>query len=348
MGDWYKNELAKGSENEAATSTMTLDRNPKNASAPESSGDSYPPVLGYLATLTRSKMSQTLKWSDQQQQQRHQRNCGGLFAKNRIVFSPALTTSTKIRTKSTTGILKNALRRSRDSGLDELDSGAPGGPTWQHKSSVPVYVGWRPPMPLPKESASSGRQRAMTSVRIRTNLSRKKSFSESDLLDADSSEYSVIDPVSRLPLLPSLPPTLPFLTPVLERLEDEVKPPLKPHTLPRQKMAPGGLRVQFSLDASAASAASAASIGSSSRLVEATNQLIAPAATTPVTSFTDYSVQLKKRLQLPEGGSNLDDISETTGNRCGPWYDLWPPIGYPSTSGNEITTSLRFCEIAQL
>ena len=36
-----------------------------------------------------------------------------------------------------------------------LAGAAPQPPMWHHKSSVPVYVGWRPPMPLPKTPSSA-------------------------------------------------------------------------------------------------------------------------------------------------------------------------------------------------
>ena len=217
------------------------------------------------------------------------RKPGRLFVKNRPASasasspSPSPSPSSNPRGHRTTAaaILRNVLRpsRSRDSILEafterqpDVEDAALHHDLWQHKSSVPVYVGWRPPMPLPKEArggerltsaaaaAGAGAARSMTSVRIRTNLNRKKSFSESDLLD---SEYCVIDSIGRLPLLPSLPPTLPFLTPVLERLETAAgvpsprwelgrtygncQPPPPPpaardlpHTLPRQKIAGNG------------------------------------------------------------------------------------------------------------
>jgi hypothetical protein len=37
----------------------------------------------------------------------------------------------------------------------------------------------------------------------------------------------------------------------------------------------------------------------------------------------EYGQYLERRLRFPEGGSILDRQSRTTGNACGPWYDLW-------------------------
>ncbi|XP_042213406.1 serine-rich adhesin for platelets-like isoform X2 [Homarus americanus] len=37
----------------------------------------------------------------------------------------------------------------------------------------------------------------------------------------------------------------------------------------------------------------------------------------------NYSDFMNRRLKCPEGVSRLDQVSFTTGNLCGPWYDLW-------------------------
>ena len=37
----------------------------------------------------------------------------------------------------------------------------------------------------------------------------------------------------------------------------------------------------------------------------------------------NYSEFINRRLTLPEGNSRLDQRSYTSGNICGPWYDLW-------------------------
>lgn len=40
-------------------------------------------------------------------------------------------------------------------------------------------------------------------------------------------------------------------------------------------------------------------------------------------NILNYSEFLNRRLRCPEGVSQLDQRSLTTGNLCGPWYDLW-------------------------
>ncbi|XP_071525740.1 LOW QUALITY PROTEIN: uncharacterized protein IRSp53 [Panulirus ornatus] len=40
-------------------------------------------------------------------------------------------------------------------------------------------------------------------------------------------------------------------------------------------------------------------------------------------NILNYSDFMNRRLKYPEGASRLDQVSFTTGNLCGPWYDLW-------------------------
>jgi len=40
-------------------------------------------------------------------------------------------------------------------------------------------------------------------------------------------------------------------------------------------------------------------------------------------NILNYSEYMNRRLKYPEGLSRLDQQSYTTGNLCGPWYDLW-------------------------
>lgn len=40
-------------------------------------------------------------------------------------------------------------------------------------------------------------------------------------------------------------------------------------------------------------------------------------------NILNYSDYMNRRLKCPEGASRLDQVSYTTGNLCGPWYDLW-------------------------
>ncbi|XP_049854909.1 brain-specific angiogenesis inhibitor 1-associated protein 2-like isoform X1 [Schistocerca gregaria] len=42
-----------------------------------------------------------------------------------------------------------------------------------------------------------------------------------------------------------------------------------------------------------------------------------------VNGLLSYGQTLKKRLSKPDRGSRFDQRSQTTGNMCGPWYDLW-------------------------
>nr|XP_045623993.1 pneumococcal serine-rich repeat protein-like [Procambarus clarkii] len=47
-------------------------------------------------------------------------------------------------------------------------------------------------------------------------------------------------------------------------------------------------------------------------------------------NILNYSDFMNRRLKYPEGASQLDQVSFTTGNLCGPWYDLWaedPSVG---------------------
>ncbi|KAI9564148.1 hypothetical protein GHT06_007886 [Daphnia sinensis] len=383
---------------------------------------SYPPVLGYLATLTRSKASKQLrkhcnahkseeiamnKLENEKnvspgQQNEHQqtadrsgavRRLSGLFTKNtssngsvgsRDPVSTAATTSSmataaKIKNKlsAAPGLLKTALfrTRSKDSFLDtalffqdvhqQQPSVAAEVTPWQHKSSVPCYVGWRPPMPLPKScpatdprppsrlNCTTVRRRVTRSESRRSNLGWRKYGSESDLLEAGSSEsgYMAIDRFLP-PNLPSWPPTLALLHPFypgrLDRGTDqsmEASPysradydrsGMMPHTLPR-KFQPDcwlhasspSLRVQFNLDQldETSSPLEMARTGEEQRQMKA--------------EFEEYSLRLKQRLQSAKSGSSrsLDQLSDeaSDGQRCEPWYDLWAP---------EI--SVRLCEIAQL
>lgn len=223
---------------------MTLDRpartedNSRNSTRKLSS---YPPVLGYLATLTRSKATNeqqkklrsdasprrepVARETEQQQTDRSGvRRLSGLFAKN-----------AKIRAKP--GVVKAALFRSRskDSVLAESTTPAEGAP-WQHKSSVPCYVGWRPPMPLPKgvdpeATARISRRSVIRTESRRSNLGWRKYSSESDLIEASESGYTAIDrPLGRRARRGSFADLRPF---------DE-----EAHTLPRQ---PAEQRVHFQL-----------------------------------------------------------------------------------------------------
>lgn len=118
------------------------------------------------------------------------RRSAGLFSKNQQQqqprdFSPsAVKIKSKMLLASTQQILKSALFRSRskDSVLDTTSfRGSSDALSWQHKSSVPTYVGWRPPMPLPKDCDRRPTRRP-------SHLSRRKFSSESDLLEAAASE----------------------------------------------------------------------------------------------------------------------------------------------------------------
>ena len=386
--------------NGRVSSTMTLGR-PRNFKEKNRQvrDACKPPVLGYLATLTRPKSSETTlerrqkstsdhhhQQQQQQQQHRHHepvavvagetanKSKANLFTKHRITFSPVLLNrASKMKPSS---ILKTALRRSRskDCISDLYAAGESYENMWQHKSSVPVYVGWRPPMPLPKDCAAptaSGVAAAAATAaatvnqnnnrincsamnndknRSRKNVMRKFA-SESDLLEVES-EYSAIDSIAKLPMLPSLPPTLPLLTPLLGRLRLKAAVSVAstvqqeagtcalnhvsfahdlglPHTLPRQKAA-------RSEDGGALPCRKKAECSSKTSSVVAVNGE-APADRLHIKSFVEYSEHLQKRLQLPESTWNVDQVSETTGNRYGPWYDLWPA-----------DASVRLCEIAQL
>lgn len=388
---------------------------------------SYAPVLGYLATLTRSKASkqlrrhrnvqrneeaaiskleneknQTVMQQSEQQQTTDRsgavRRLSGLFTKNPssngsvgprdpvsgVAATGSMATATKIKNKlsAAPGILKTALfrTRSKDSFLDtalffqevhqQQPSVAAEVTPWQHKSSVPCYVGWRPPMPLPKScpatdprpppklNSSTVRRRVTRSESRRSNLGWRKYGSESDLLDPGSSEsgYMAIDRFLP-PNLPSWPPTLALLNPFYPGRMDgsndegiEASPYSRanydrsgtmPHTLPR-KFQPDcwlhasspSLRVQFNLD----------QLDETSSPLEMArkNTIIAGEEQRQIKAeFEEYSLRLKQRLQLAKSGSSrsLDQLSDeaSDGQRCEPWYDLWAP---------EI--SVRLCEIAQL
>lgn len=402
---------------------------------------SYPPVLGYLATLTRSKASKQLrrhrnmgdqqsatngggKSSEKENQQVANdqqpmpdrsaavRRLSGLFTKNTSPSSSSsngsagqrdpvttatagplggggssMATAAKIKNKlsAAPGILKTALfrTRSKDSFLDTSlffqdahqqpspPSSAAEATPWQHKSSVPCYVGWRPPMPLPKScqatdvdyrppsamNSNSVRRRVTRSESRRSNLGWRKYGSESDLLDptgSSESGYMAIDPFLP-PMLPSWPPTLALLHPFFPgRLgggcHDEPysratnyagsSGSIMPHTLPR-KFQPDSwlhssspsLRVQFNLDQLDEAPISLEESSRKSSAGEEQRQIKA--------EFEEYSLRLKQRLQLAKSGSShsLDHLSDAAsdGQACEPWYDLWAP---------EI--SVRLCEIAQL
>ena len=359
--------------------SMTLDRPPKTVGMGTLQGtstpvrtklSSYPPVLGYLATLTRSKASKQLRRptvviNDANENEKNEssptpadqladrsgavRRLSGLFTKNSAATAqrdPATMTAAKIKNKlsAAPGILKTALFRSRskdsflDSSFHQESSSAVAEAPWQHKSSVPCYVGWRPPMPLPKDcpvtdhvpksSSSTVARRVVRTESRRSNLGWRKYSSESDLLDASESGYMAID---RIPVLPSWPPTLALLTPIFGRFEGDGSPyslaandangPSMPHTLPRKfqsdwlHASSPSLRVQFNLDQqdspcrNESPSKKAGAKASEARQVKA--------------EFEEYSLRLKQRLKLTEGS---------------PWYDLWTP--------ND--PSVRLCEIAQL
>ena len=359
--------------------SMTLDRPLKTAgtgtqgSSVRTKLPSHPPVLGYLATLTRSKDSKELRRptvvindaNDANNNRNNEsspapadqladrsgavRRLSGLFTKNSAATGQresATMIAAKIKNKlsAAPGILKTALFRSRskDSFLDssfrqESQSSVTEAP-WQHKSSVPCYVGWRPPMPLPKDcpatdpvlksSSSTVARRVVRQESSRSNLGWRKYSSESDLLDASESGYMAID---RIPVLPSRPPTSALLTPIFGRFEGDGSPyspavndandPSMPRTLPRKfqsdwlHASSPSLRVQFNLDQqdspcrNESPSKKAGAKASEARQVKA--------------EFEEYSLRLKQRLKLTEGS---------------PWYDLWTP--------ND--PSVRLCEIAQL
>lgn len=343
------------------TATMTLDR-AKNGKLRICSS-SYPPVLGYLATLGRSSRSN--KWmtlSSIASMTNGLRKSAGLYTKKTRILpeSKILKPSVLPTSRSLSSLFRS---RSRDQILvdqlldnhTELDSTSTDS-MWQHKSSVPVYVGWRPPMPLPSESDATVTEGATLRCRaariggppghrLRSNLNWRKYVSESDLLqetqDSDC-EYMAIDPVvdPKFPLLPSLPPTLPFLSSVLARRKIDTTTRAKSNysqLVPSTVLTfpPGCVD-----ESSQAIARPRHTFSGSLDCLCQSNPLhttslhtvqfdVAPAMVNyrkqvPSTSFIDYSLRLKQRFQFPEGGSNLDNISETSGNQCGPWYDLWP------------------------
>ncbi len=39
--------------------------------------------------------------------------------------------------------------------------------------------------------------------------------------------------------------------------------------------------------------------------------------------LVEYGKTLQSRLRAPDRGSRFDRLSITTGNLCGPWYDMW-------------------------
>lgn len=341
---------------------------------------SYPPVLGYLATLTRSKASKQLRHqrdvaaaiinnndstAEGQQHQLNDRSAvrrlSGLFTKNSSATGqrePTTMTATKIKNKlsAAPGILKTALFRSRskDSFLDpwfhENHSSTTDPTPWQHKSSVPCYVGWRPPMPLPKDcpatdqpsiqslrSANNIRSGRVTRTESRrSNLGWRKYVSESDLLDPSESGYMAID---RAPIYPSWPPTLALLTPVLGRLEGQDSTSYSQtvddtdhhssQTLPRKfqsdwfHSSSPSLRVQFNLE--------------HDHTIESFKTTTSTARQVCKAELQEYSLRLKKRLQSTQNDSHQLTDRSGDGQRCGPWYDLWAP-----------DPSVRLCEIAQL
>ena len=320
--------------------TMTLDRpNSKKRPSAQSVGapvvrstlSRYPPVLGYLAPLTRSKVSAShppppppphhqscSASSDEHQTQRSnaptpteapttsagRNKLIGLFSKNGANQKESSTAmATKIKSKilmAPGNILKTALFRSRskDSFLDSnwlSESTEPlSSSTWSHKSSVPCYVGWRPPMPLPKDCDNNFEEekRRHRPRRHPSRLNRRKFCSESDLLDVVSeSGYMAIADNRLVPA-------------------DDDGPR---HTLPRHKVhPPESLRVQFKLDP--ASKTNGCDSSSGARLKAHRVQLTDPRRAA--------SNELKRF--------------------CGPWSDLWREPTDPNP------TPLRLCEIAQL
>ena len=344
------------------TATTTLDRS-KDGKLCICNSRSYPPVLGYLATLGRS--SRSSKWrtfSSIASMTNGLRKSAGLYTKRSEAkpISAMLKASALPSSRSLSSLFRS---RSKDSILmDQLPSNqgvlepALANNMWQHKSSVPIYVGWRPPMPLPSDSDATAAERSVMSYhaarvsgqpshRLRSNLNWRKFVSESDLLqeiqDSDC-EYTAIDPVAdpRLPLLPSLPPTLPFLSPVLVQRKIDTAtmtrsnhPQLVPSTL--LTFQPGFIdESSQAIPLRHHTFSGSLDCLNQSNPLHATSLRTVPFDVTPAmvnyrrqtlsTSFIDYSLQLKQRFQFPEGESNLDNISETTGNQCGPWYDLWP------------------------
>ena len=390
--------------------TMTLDR-PKTAgptatatgsnnTTPKASNkiDKYPPVLGYLATLTRTKAAQqqpknrlsetannnlqTPPSDATAAQQQHQSTAGrklsNLFSKNANNSSggptnsaPPLQAVTAVKIKSkliaaAPAIIKTAILRSRskesvlDSSLTESSENL-----WQHKSSVPCFVGWRPPMPLPKDilpyqapennlitsnniNNSNRVHHQCKTVRVtrtesrRSNLSRRKFSSESDLLDAYESASGYYMAIDRYPPPVAMP--LSLLSYQRRRSENAASysttvnqdelvssfpsyPPI-PHTLPRNKIqsetlhsSSTSLRVQFNLDGSS-SKQTATAVGKDGDDDDGND-----------------NEHWKKRLLLVENRFKSSDRlwDGASKQRCGPWNDYWTA-----------DPSVRLCEIAQL
>jgi len=375
---------------------MTLDR-PRTATGSnnisqnktEPKVDKYPPVLGYLATLTRTKASRhqhqqrqlnsnsssqqvlppTESAATSQQQQLSSsstersvtsKKLANLFSKNPGIWTPstpATSTAVKIKSKlmaAAPAILKTALMRSKSKESVIADSSVTESceNLWQHKSSVPCFVGWRQPMPLPKDSVPyviNGNRNNQCNrivpqhktVRVtraesrRSNLGRRKFSSESDLLDASESGYYMA--IDRLP--PATPLSLLERTPYSPVGDDAEPFSCPPHTLPRNKIqseafhsSSTSLRVQFNLDRE-------------NKLQQQPKQKASTAKrsvhATPIDNATaaddcdDYTEHWKRRLLMVENRFKLDRFAETDSS---PWYDLWatdPP-------------SVRLCEIAQL
>lgn len=59
------------------------------------------------------------------------------------------------------------------------------------------------------------------------------------------------------------------------------------------------------------------------RLVKARGRKDRAEMPTSADGLLYYGRTLQYRLKKPERGSKFDQVSQTTGNMCGPWYDLW-------------------------
>ena len=380
--------------------SMTLDRPSKgsrktqlNPSSVRPKLSSYPPVLGYLATLRRSKSSKQLcqqavnldKAVNETENDRTSlalenqsltdrsavRKLSGLFTKNpgaALQRDPTTMTAAKIKNKlsaAAPGFIKTALFRSRskDSFLDTSFQETSIETPWQHKSSVPCYVGWRPPMPLPKNCPTTETpkrhhctgtsvRRVLRSESRRSNLAWRKYSSESDLLDPSESGYMAID---RATMIPSWPPTLALLTPAVGRVIDDdaeslpysravdvEDPSITSRTLPRKfrsdwfHSSSPSLRVQFNLEHEQREDAIQLDRTRSPVLKKKYSSLARTSGQRRVQSeLEDQSRRFKRRLLTDESDSYR--LSKSSDQRCEPWYDLWAA-----------DPSVRLCEIAQL
>lgn len=142
------------------------------------------------------------------------RRSAGLFAKHHQrsdahhhQYHPSMA---KIKSKlvASGGFLKTALLRSRskDSILDSTSfRESTDNLLWQHKSTVPTYVGWRPPMPLPKDCSTEDNSNKVKDGKRRvpqrwpSRLSRRMFSSEADLLDvySESGYMAIPDDIGR-------------------------------------------------------------------------------------------------------------------------------------------------------